>query len=421
MAFPAAAIDRLQGLLKRIDRERINAFARFVWLRFLDDRCFEAAGALAYTTMFALVPMTVVSFGALSAFPVFEVWTAKLTDFVFSNFVPGSARAVERYLFDFAAHSREMSLPIVLGLVASLLLTMWNIERTFNRIWRVPSPRPQLLRFLMYWTLMTLGSMLAAATFAGAAALSSLPLMAGAQAQGLAAVLLEWLPSLMILAMTTLAYWLIPHRSVPFRFALAGGLLATVLFAALRNGLVLNLRQVSFEELYGALAVLPLFLVWIYLCWVVVLLGASLAASLSSFRYQPAAWRLPPGSELYGYLRLIGRLQACRAAGIGLHQAEILQCEPMLAEDFLQKILQDLLRLRVVQRGEGGGWLLSRDLESITLRELYEALALRVPTESQRLPGSEDAIGQAALRAIEYLREPLQEPLGGRLSRFFKA
>ena len=82
----------------RLDRERIQSFARFLWKRFLDDRCFETAGALSYTTLFALVPLSMVVFGILAAFPVFDAWTAQLTHFIFSNFVPTSARVVEDYL-----------------------------------------------------------------------------------------------------------------------------------------------------------------------------------------------------------------------------------------------------------------------------------------------------------------------------------
>ena len=88
----------LRDWWQRIDRERVQSFSHFLWTRFLDDRCFETAGALAYTTLFAMVPLSMVVFGIMSAFPMFDTWTEQLANFVFSNFVPSSAREVGEYL-----------------------------------------------------------------------------------------------------------------------------------------------------------------------------------------------------------------------------------------------------------------------------------------------------------------------------------
>jgi membrane protein len=409
----------LRRWIVRIDRERVTAFAHFLLKRFMDDRCFESAGALAYTTMFALVPFSAVVFAVFSMFPAFDVWTAKLSDFVFSNFVPVSARAVEEYLRQFGQSARELTGTGVIALLASVLLTMWSIEQAFNRIWRVPSPRPRLTRFLLYWTLLTLGSLLTVAALAATSALFSIPALSGVEAQGLDEQLLRYLPTAIEFIAFALAYWLIPHRTVPFRFALAGSFLATMLFEWLKWGLAVYLRNASFEQLYGALAVVPIFLIWVYTSWLVVLLGASLAASLASFRYQPRALRLSPGTELYGIMRLLGRLEEARRDGQGLHLPQIQQREPGLTEDLLQWMLRSLSALNIVQRGEHGAWLLSRDLDKVTLAELYEGLALRVPSVELPLPARHDAIGRAAAQALQHLRRPLQEPLHRSIGSFF--
>ena len=307
---------QLRAWIVRIDRERVQAFSQFLWTRFLDDRCFETAGALAYTTLFALVPLSVVVFGILSAFPVFDTWSTQLTGFIFSNFVPSSARVVEDYLREFAASASKLTFTGIGALLVSLLLTMWSIESTFNRVWRVPTPRPRLMRFLVYWTLLTLGSLMAVASLAVTSYLFSLPVLSGVEQLDWSQRLLGYLPNLVELAVFSVAYWLIPHRSVPFRFALAGGLFATVLFELAKRGFAAYLLGVpTYDQLYGALAVAPIFMIWIYLSWIVVLLGASFAASLSAFRYQPRALQLPPGMELYGYLRLLGRMDESRRTG----------------------------------------------------------------------------------------------------------
>src|SRR6476469_3111752 len=119
------------------DRARAHSFFRFVGRRFLDDRLFESAGALSFTTVFALVPLSMVVFGVLSAFPVFKAWSRQLSDYIFSNFVPSSARAVEAYLKGFSENTKKLTAAGVIALVVSVLITLNSVEGTFNRIWRV--------------------------------------------------------------------------------------------------------------------------------------------------------------------------------------------------------------------------------------------------------------------------------------------
>ena len=407
--------------IARVDRERITLFAKFLLKRFTDDRCFESAGALAYTTMFALVPFTAVVFGVLSAFPVFDTWSVKLTEFIFSNFVPASARAVEQYLRGFSQSARQLTGSGVGALLISVLLTMWSIEQAFNRIWRVPSAQPKLTRFLMYWTLLTLGSLLMVAAVAATSALFSIPSLAGVQASNFTDQLLRFLPHALELVAFTAAYWLIPHRTVPFRFALAGGLLATVLFEWLKWALAIYLRNASFQQLYGALAVIPIFLIWVYTSWLVVLFGASLASSLASFRYQPRAMRLGTGAEIYAVMRLLGRFEEARRDGLGLHLAEIHLHEPSFTDELLQRMISSLCQLNIIKRSESGAWLLSRDLDKVSLDEIYEGLALRIPTADVCLPSRQDAIGRASTAALEHLRDPLHVPLQSTVGSFLNA
>jgi membrane protein len=394
--------------IANIDRERLAAFARFLLHRFYDDRCFESAGALAYATVFALVPLTAVVFVLLSAFPVFEEWTERLTTFIFSNFVPGSARGLESYLRSTASGARELTGSGIFALLVSVFVTMWSIEQAFNRIWRVPSPRPRVVRFLMYWTLLTLGSLVMVSLLTATSAFLSLHQIGPV---GVGTYLLGYLPTVLEFVSFTLAYWLIPHRTVPLRFAVAGGVLAAWLFELTKWGFALYLRNASFEQLYGALAVIPIFLLWIYTSWLVVLLGASLAASLAAFRFQPRALRMEPGSEIYAYLRLLGRLEESRRSGTGLHLADIRQREPSLTDDALATMLHALDELNIVKRAESGPWLLSRDLAEVPLAEIYEHVLLRVPIADMTLPSRNDAIGRAGSRAMDELRAALHDPL----------
>jgi len=413
-------IDTAKRWLSRTDWYRLQSFSRFITKRFIDDQLFASAGALAYTTMFAIVPLSAVFLAVMSAFPVFDEWTATLVNFVFTNFVPSSARQVEEYLMGFSASTKTLTVAGITALLISVLVTMWSIEQSFNRIWRVPTIRPKFTRFLLYWTLLTLGSILTVAAMSASASVLAYAELSGMRTEGFSNVLIRWSPFLIEFFAMTCAYWLIPHRRVPIRFAVAAGFLAALLFELLKFAFTSYVRNTSFEQVYGAVALIPIFMLWLYFSWVVILFGASVAASMSAFRYQPKIYRLPEGQEFYAYLRLLARLNACRGTGHGLHLQQMQKIEPMMTDDLLQQLLSGLSGLHIVMRGENGGWILTRDLDAVSLKELYDRLNLRIPTKDVNLPGSDDEFGKAAMDAMAHLKEPLTDRLARSIGSFMK-
>jgi len=402
------------------DRARNVSFGHFLWKRFIDDRLFQAAGSLAYTTVFALVPLAIVVFGVLSAFPMFDRWSEALSDYVFSNFVPSAARAAEGYLRQFSASAGQLTAAGFLALVVSLLITLNSVEQTFNRIWRVASARPQLTRFLVYWTVLTLGALLAAASLAVSAKVLSLPLFGTTEGRWLADLGLRLAPVLIEFVCVVLIYRVVPHHTVKWRHAIPGALLAVLMLELVKWGMGLYLGSFqSYQKLYGTVAFVPILLLWIYLSWVSVLLGASLASSVAAFRYQPAALRLPQGCELYGLLRLLGRFREARQQGQGLDEDRILLLEPMFTDSLLQQLLEQMERIGVLRRDEQGEWLLARDLDSISLHDLYESSQLRIPVAEEYLPMREDSLGQAACSALDQLRLPLRDLLKRRVDDIY--
>ncbi|MFT4179381.1 MAG: YihY family inner membrane protein [Thermomonas sp.] len=403
------------------DRARAGSFGRFVLGRFLRDNLLAQAGALSYTTVFALVPLSMVVFGVLSAFPVFDVWSDRLSDYIFANFVPRAASAVQGYLREFSANTRELTTVGVIALVLSLLITLNSVESIFNRIWRVPTARPKFGRFLVYWTVLTLGALVAATSLALSTRFFALAIFETVPGRWLEALLLRFTPTLIELFAFAAIFKVVPHRTVQWRHALAGAALSVLLFECVKGGIGLYLGSFgSYQKIYGPLAFVPVFLLWIYLGWTAVLFGASFASSLSAFRYQPAALRLPHGYELYGLLRVLGRFNAARAQGRGLHSEEIQRLEPILTDSLVQELLGKMAAINVVSRAEGGQWLLARDLDDVTLGELYEAANLRVPVAEARLPNRDDALGDAVMQVIDGLRLPLREQLKLRVSSIFE-
>lgn len=394
------------------DRERTASFVRFLWHRFLDDRLFEAAGALAFTTLFALVPLSMVVFGALSVLPAFDAWTDQLRNYIFSNFVPSSARAVEQYLLDLQENPTKLTAAGAIALVVSVLITLTSIETTFNRIWRVPTARPKFGRFLVYWTVLTLGALVAASSLALSTRLFALAIFETAPGQLLEKLMLGVAPIAIELVCFAAIFKVVPHRTVKWRHAVVGALLSALLIELVKQGMGFYFgRFGNYQAIYGPLAVVPIMMLWVFLGWVAILLGASLASSMSAFRYQPVDMRVPQGHEMYALLRLLGRFQQARGQGRGLHTDEIQALEPVLTDSLVQEMLGELDRIDVVGRAEAGEWLLTRDLDKVTLAELYNACNLRIPVNEAPLPCRDDALGVVAARVMDELRIELRDRL----------
>lgn len=412
---PLDSLNRWSDRLR--DRARAGSFGRFVLKRFLGDRLFEAAGALSYTTAFALVPLSMVVFGVLSAFPVFNQWSESLTSYIFANFVPSAAKAVSGYLTDFSANTSKLTAAGALALIVSLLVTLTSVEAVFNRIWRVPTARPKFGRFLVYWTVLTLGALVAATSLALLTRFFALAIFETVPGRWLEALLLRVTPMAIELLAFAAIFKVVPHRTVKWRHAFAGAALSVFLFECVKSGLALYLGSFdSYQKIYGAIAFVPILMLWIFLGWSSILFGASFASSMSAFRYQPVALRLPHGYEMYGLLRVLGRFHQARARGKGLHSDEIQQLEPILTDSLVQDLLGQMAAINVLSRAEGGEWLLARDLDDVTLGELYEAAQLRVPVAEAHLPHRDDALGIAVMDVVDGLRLPLRDLLKQRVS-----
>lgn len=374
-----ASMDDWRALSRNL-RERGLAFARFVWHRFVDEQCFAAAGTLSFTTVFALVPLTTAVFGVLAAFPVFQQWSDALSDFVFANFVPASAKAVQAWLLDFAGNAKRLTTAGALALLVSALLMMASVEESFNRIFRAPPRRRRLARFVVYWTVLTLGPILIAASLGLSSFLLALPGLDVAQHEWhLGERALRGLPYLVTWGALALAYLVVPNAPVRLRHAAVGGLLASLLFEATKQGFTQYLAQASYEQVYGVLAAVPIFLVWIYLSWVVVLVGASITASLSAFRYVPREQAVTPGLEFAAMLRVYGRIATASRAGDPPTRDALAAAEPSLSDGQLDRFIAELSAARCIQRSELGTFSLLRDPAGVTLGELFAGGPYRWP------------------------------------------
>lgn len=256
----------------------LREFAR----RVDEDRCFDAAGSLTYSTLLSLVPLLTVVLSVAAAFPLFSEWTGRVDRLIFESVLPPSlGAAVSGYLAEFAAKAAQLRAVGLVFLVIAAGMLMQTILSAFNHIFRVRQQRPLLRRLVIFAVILTLGPLLIGASLTMTSYLVSisLGLVKGVPFAG--EVLLRLVPVLLGAAALTLLYVVVPNRRVRLREAAVGGFLAGTAFELMKRGFALYVANFpTYTMVYGAFAVVPLFLLWLYLSWAVVMLGASLTAFL---------------------------------------------------------------------------------------------------------------------------------------------
>ncbi len=266
---------------------RSARFLRYVVAESIADDCPRTAAALAYETLLALVPLFVVALGAVSAVPGLLQYSDAVEAFIFRSFVPEFGETVRGYLHGFLDQAEELrtfGMMAVFGTAVWLLVT---IENTLNAIWRAGPihHRLRLVRLLVYAILLTLGPLLIGIGWAATSYLVSLPMVAGTiPAEDLGHGLLPLLPYASSFMAFSLLYLWMPNCKVSIRHAAAGGAVASLLFELGKWAFTYYVTHFhTYATVYGAVAAVPLFLLWIYWCWLIVLIGAEFARCLCSF------------------------------------------------------------------------------------------------------------------------------------------
>jgi len=409
----------------RFDRDRLHSFGRFLWQRFVDDKCFETAGALSYTTLVSLVPLTVALLTMFAAFPMFETARETLLNFMFNNFVPAAGEKVQEALLAFATNARKLTGISILVMLFSAITMMVSIEDRLNRIWRVRQPRGWGPRLLLYWAAITLGPILVMGGIALTSYVTAVPMIQAATGQlvSVGQRLLGLLPFVVTFVTLWLMYLLIPNCRVSRRNAAIGALLGALLFEIARWGFARFVQHAqSYQDIYGALAVIPIFLLWIYLSWIIVILGASIAASVTAFDYQPPAEMLPEGSEFLGLLVVLRHFVEAQRRGDSVDPALIRAGEPRLCSALVAAYFDDLVRADLIQRSDAGGWLLSRSLDSADLLRVYRHSHYRLPLQpAQEATALDLQLPPQLLAMLAELAAALRATLGAPLDHAFPA
>ncbi len=258
----------------------------FVYLlgRFHEDRILYYSGYLSYVTLLSMVPLLAVIFSFFSIFPFFEALREEVEEFVFSNFVPALGDAVQEQILSFVENASSMT-PfglLVLLIIAVLLLS--SIDHTLNQIWHVRKNRGLIVSYSIYLVVLISSPFLLGTSLAATSYLVSLRGIEEGAALSVIKLLLASLPFIGSFLFFLLLYIIVPHTKVHFWSAVSGAMIATLLFEISKSAFALYFINFPvYQVIYGALAVIPLLFIWVFISWVVVLVGAQIAASLDGF------------------------------------------------------------------------------------------------------------------------------------------
>ena len=344
--------------------------------RFYDDRGAQIAGSLTFTTLLALVPLLTVVLALSTAFPVFDEAATRLQLFLFEHFLPDASglQAISEQIMSFSEQAGRLTAIGILFLLITSVMLMLTIDDALNRIFQVRRRRPLGQKVVMYWSVLTLGPVLIGAS------LSLTTLLFGESSE-----LLRLLPFVFTWSALTLVYILVPYRHVELRHAASGALLAGVAFELAKRAFALYLANFpTYTLIYGAFATVPVFLVWVYVSWMVLLAGATFAALLPGYRVITTERNRAPGRELAEALDVLGVLARAQDAGLVLPLTRV-AAQARVMPHRCEVALERCTALGWVAKTEKDGWVLARDADTIRVADVYRAFVLDPEVTGERL------------------------------------
>jgi membrane protein len=410
----------LADLIDRSPRLRqLREVLSFAERRARDVRMGQVAGSLTFTTVLSIVPVFAVALALFTAFPLFAQFRGELENFLL-KVLPGQiSDTVMRYVNEFARQATRLTAVGVIFLGLTALSMIITVDRVLNDIWRVRDRRPLAQRVLVYWAIITLGPILIGASLTASSYVWSLSADAVLQTPRLLRSLLDYAPVVISGVAYAALYVFVPNRRVAWRDALIGGFIAAILAEILKSGFGVFVSRGVARSVYGAFAALPLFLIWVYLSWYVLLFGAAIAATWPRLRATRFSDETRAGNAFVTAIALLKALADARDAGDpALATGELAQRVRTPADDseLLLETMETLgyvRRLATSRRGKRSehDWLMVADPSKATLAPLFDRLGIDPANTLLKSP----ALGLAPLvgrwRDADWLALPLERAL----------
>jgi membrane protein len=398
----------------------------FARRRLQEESVPQVAGSLTFTTVFALVPLLTIALAIFTTFPIFNTFRSSLEAYFVQSVMPKTiSSTILNYLTMFASKATRLSAVGAVALIFTSIAMMNLIERVFNRIWRVRGERSWTKRILVYWALISLGPLLIGVSLT----LSSQVFMATSDLVGdvpiLGALIYTVLSFTLTMATFTLLYVVVPNRDVDWHDAAWGGLVAGLAFEIAKRGFAIFITQFpTYSKIYGALAALPLFLLWVYVSWMITLFGALLTAALPVVKYERWWHEALPGGEFVDAMAILRVLHVASMCGdtalvssgqirertrLGFDEMDNL-LERMVAEGWVGRVpVAAPPRVQWGKRVSDGAdnWVILANTDKLTLAEVYRLFVFAgMPVNAGVVADGDDERDlQAAREAASLARE----------------
>lgn len=347
------------------------------------DRATSSAAALTYTSLLALVPLTTISFAIFSAFPAFGELKSQVEAWLFSSMVPEVGGEISSYINQFNSKASSMTAIGIIGIAVSAILVLFTIEGAFNAIWRVKRPRPIFWRIVIFWAVLTILPIFLALSLSFSVRMNDI--LANIGDYPIIRHLVKLIPFIFLSLALSVLYVFIPNRPVYWRNALVGGAIAAALIIILKNGFSWYIHNFpSYENIYGALATIPIFLIWLYIMWTAILAGAIITAArpewLSGYAYEllpnaDLSEQALTGKYLAIAIELLDHLYIAGNKGIPIKRRQ-LEHRMSITGPRLDEVQTRLKSQNWISLADNDRWVISRDLAELTLYDLMRALGL---------------------------------------------
>lgn len=366
-------------LLKRY-AVNLKNFLFEVARRYRDDETSLAASSLAYTALLSLVPFMSVLVTVFSAMPLFEEASRQLQDFIFENFVPTTGAVIQTYILGFVEKARGLTVTMFLAVFVTSILMMHTMEKALNRIFDSQTTGRLKIKVLVYWAVLTMGPLLVG----GGIALSSLVFKYSAFAS-IKGFLIKALPVLASTLAFFLIYYIVPNRKVILRHAIIGALFSAICFELAKKGFALYVTSIpSYQKVYGTLATIPLFLIWMFLSWNIILIGGTITATLGSSRWRLHVQEYQSNQRLLLIMEILYQLWKAGQQGQTVGHDQLADRFYFVPDDELATQLDWLRKKQFIAINQVGNYLLRQNLSAIDFKILYARGGFKIPVKASR-------------------------------------
>lgn len=378
--------------------------------KFAEVRVMQTAGSLTYTTLLSLVPMVTVVLTVMRQFSPFMALGEGMRGFLLQNLLPEKAgKVVATYALQFSEKASSLTVVGTIFLMVTAIMLFATIDRTINSIWAVRKPRPWFVRIPVYWLILTLGPVIFAVGIAAASDLMHTSLV---RQSGIAGNLADRAATALLLsALFFFLFHVVPNSRLKVWHAVAGGLVAGVGVVLVQRLFGFYLAKLpNFTLIYGTFSVLPIFLIWVYLSWLVILLGATVAAVLPEFMARRSLLPASRAGRMVAAIRLAQTLSLAQRKGRAC-ETENLASMCRQTPEYIGQMLEDMREAGWVARTDDAAWMLSIPGEQLCLGDLLVGLVIGILPSDLKAPGLSEADRQLLEAHLHLLREKLATPV----------